>query len=232
MPTNIRAARPSDWPRLSYLERTYFSELRDGGRWFNDAFLQPTTVGGLGGRRSFVSVAELRGVVEGFALAFAYSFPGTGDLDPQNMLLQYLAVSDEHRRAGIGRELLEHVEERLAPHRQNVMIAHVPAGEAEFYRRTGWTVAGREYGFAWIAFNNFMRADAPVRGSDYEHIAAKILRPAAIRTSFEFPSLTSAPISDAVTALEQLLDRGALDIHDLDEGTRQMLSFVRSRSRP
>jgi GNAT superfamily N-acetyltransferase len=75
--------------------------------------------------RVFTSVAEIDGVIEGFATAMPFSLPGTGQIDPSNMLLQHLAVNKDHWRRGLGRLLVEHLEQRINPHRQNVIAAHV-----------------------------------------------------------------------------------------------------------
>jgi len=228
----IRASTPGDQPALDVLERRHFPAQPGkphSGYLFGDSDLARLSLddGLAAPHRSLVSVAEINGAIEGFALAFPFSLPGNGALDPNNMLLQYLAVNEDHRRLGIGRRLLEHLEARIAPHRQNVMVAHVPAAEAEFYRRARWEVMAPTAGFAWLAFNDFLRADYPDPHIGYEHLAAKLLRPRALRRWYGFPRVTNAPVADATIILEALIERGDLNVADLDEGTAQMLAIGR-----
>jgi GNAT superfamily N-acetyltransferase len=232
----IRTSKSADQPALDVLERRHFpaqpGKPHSGYLLGDNDLARASLDDGLAApHRSLVSVAEIDGTIEGFALAFPFSLPGNGALDPNNMLLQYLAVNENHRRQGIGVQLLEHLEERIKPHRQNVIVAHVPEAEAEFYRRAGWEVMAPTAGFAWLAFNDFLRADYPDPQIGYEHLAAKILRPRAIRRWYGFPRVTNAPVADATIILELLIERGDLDMADLDEGTAQMLAIGRlSRS--
>lgn len=229
---SIRASTPADQPTLALLERRHFPMLRD--QLFDDPELTRYSLDGQlsDPLRVFTSVAEIDGVIEGFATALPFSLPGTGQIDPSNMLLQYLAVNEDHRRQGLGRLLVEHIEQRIKPHRQNVIVAHVPAAETAFYRRTGWEVMGANAGFAWLPFNDMLRADFPDPQIGFEHMAAKILRPRAVRRWFGFPKVTTAPIADAAMILEALIARGDLDFADLDEDTRQMLFISQLARRP
>lgn len=219
----IRASTPADQPALALLERRHFPMLRD--QLFDDPELTRFSLDEQisDPLRVFTSVAEIGGVIEGFATALPFSLPGTGQIDPRNMLLQYLAVNANYRRQGLGRLLVEHIEERIEPHRQNVIVAHVPAAETTFYRRTGWEVMGVNAGFAWLPFNEMLHADFPDPQIGFEHMAAKVLRPRAVRRWFGFPRVTNAPVADAALVLEALIARGDLDFADLDADTRQVL---------
>lgn len=237
-PAVIRKATAADIPALHALEAANFSKVANasalGGFLFadtntaemmlNEAVAEPL--------RMFVSVAEFEREVVGFAFAIFSSLPGTGQPDPRNMVLQYLAVDPSQRRQGVGRALVEHIVTRVTPLRQDVILAHVPAAEAEFYRRCGWEVLPAEAGFGWLPFNDFLRADFPDPEIGYEHVAALILRPRALRRSFAFTRVTDAPTADAMLVIEALIDSGELDPRDLDGGTLSMLRISRgSRDR-
>jgi hypothetical protein len=211
----VRAAAPADRPALEVLERRHFPAKPGkphSGFLFEDtpearASLDENLAGPL---HFFVSVAELDGNLEGFALALPFALPGPAQLD---------------RTQGIGRALLEHIETRLKAARQNVVVAHIPTSATDFYREASWLVMGPTAGFAWLPFNDFLRADFPDPEIGYEHMAAKLLRPRAVRRWFGFPQMTNAPTADATLILEALIARGDVDRGDLDEGTLQMLTI-------
>lgn len=110
------------------------------------------------------------------------------------------------------------------------MVAHIPASESEFYRQLGWLVMAPGAGFAWLPFDDMMRADFPDPDVGYEQMAAKLLRPKSVRRWFGFPFSTGAPIADASVVLEALLSRGDINVRDLDETTVQMLAMHRAIS--
>ena len=234
----VRNATRLDIPSLRRLEHAHFTDVaaasRGGFMFDRERFATPAVDDAFAGpRRMFVSVAELDNEVVGFAYAQPFSLPGAGEIDPRNMLLQFLAVDSGSRRQGIGRQLVDHIESRVLRYRQDVMVAHVPADEADFYRRSGWEVLAATAGFAWLPFNDFLRADVPDPAIGFEFLAARVLRPRAIRKSFGFPSLTGRPTADAIAILEELVARGDIDQRDLDEGTLTMMSMARfTRGRP
>ncbi len=234
---HVRAATLADRAVLEVLERRHFPAVPGrphSGYLFGDSLEAHAALDESfsAPRHVFVSVAEVAGAIEGFAMALPFSLPGTGQLDQSNALLQFVAVNEEHRRAGVGRALLEHIEARLTSARQNVVVAHVPASSADFYRAAGWLVMAPTAGFAWLPFNDFLRADFPDPEIGYEHMAAKVLRPRAVRRWFGFPQVSSAPTADATLILEALVARGDIALADLDEGTLQMLAISQvARSR-
>ena len=231
MPVNIRSATLSDLPEIRRLEHAHFSDVAAssrGGYLFDLPGAEALVDEAFGApRRMYVSVAEDDGNLVGFAAAYPFTLPGEGEIDPRNMLLQFLAVDDSHRRQGIGQRLVEHIESRFEPLRQLVMIAHVPAAQAAFYRQTGWEVMAATAGFAWLPFNDFLRADFPDPHIGFEHLAARVIRPQGIRKWWGFPRLSDSPTSDAIAILEGLIERGDIDLNDLDEGTRTMISISR-----
>lgn len=183
--------------------------------------------------RLFTIVAERAGAVVGFAVGMPWALPGIRgvrkNLDKTHMVLMYLAVDPDHRRRGIAKALVAEVENRARSARQNVLIAHIPEGEAGFYRRTDWEVAPAGHGYAWLPFMLHLRSDVGDPG--YPLIAAKVLRPKAIRLTFTFPIDTGRPGHDSATRLMQMIDTGDVDERDLDSETKGLVDMAR-RGRP
>ncbi|WP_185204290.1 GNAT family N-acetyltransferase [Glaciihabitans sp. INWT7] len=180
--------------------------------------------------RVFTVVAESDGQIIGFAAAVPWRLPGSGAVDRAHMLLNYLAVDPARRRQGIGSALIAEIERRSLAARQNVIVAHVPAAQDDFYRTSGWEVCGDGRGYAWLPFNDHLRGDVADPELGFPLMAAKVLRPRAIRTTFDFPILSGAPIFDAVTELVRLIGEGRVDAGDLDGFTRDMVGQANQRS--
>ncbi|SDK35329.1 Acetyltransferase (GNAT) domain-containing protein [Cryobacterium psychrotolerans] len=180
--------------------------------------------------RSFTLVAEVGGELVGFAAAVPSSFPGTGQIDPSAMLLQYLAVDPDRRHEGIGSALVADIERRSVFSRQNVIVAHVPLSQADFYRANGWDVFAEGRGYAWLPFNNMLRADIADPALGFPLMAGKKLRPKAIRSDFDFPIVRGLPMLDASAELVRRIDTGHIDVHDLDEDTRGIVNMSRADS--
>jgi ribosomal protein S18 acetylase RimI-like enzyme len=176
--------------------------------------------------RSFTIVAELDGAIVGFAVATPWRLTDKS-IVPSDMALQYLAVDPQHRRSRIGTLLVEEIERRAKQARQDVIVAHVPHIESAFYQALGWEVADDDFGYAWLPYMNHMRADLGDPALGFPLVAAKVLRPKAIRRSFTFPLTTRRPMQDAAVELANLIDRGEIDERDLDSDTRGMVGMAR-----
>ena len=87
----------------------------------------------LGTQRELFLVAEQRGRVVGTVLGGYDGFRGW---------VYHLAVAPEHRRAGLGRALMQEIERRLhalgCP-KINLQIRAHASGVRAFYERLGWT---------------------------------------------------------------------------------------------
>ena len=57
-------------------------------------------------------------------------------------------------------------------------------------------------------------------------MAAKVLRPKALRTSFAFPATRNMPIMDASVELRKFIDDGRIDVRDLDPDTRTFVNMA------
>lgn len=232
---SIRFGTPADISALLEYERTYFPPSpgeRHAGYLYEHSELAAITLteGVAAPRRSFTLVAEAGGELVGFAAAVPSSFPGTGQVDPSSMLLQYLAVDPIRRHEGIGSALVADIEQRSLSARQNVIVAHVPLSQADFYRANGWDVFAEGRGYAWLPFNNMLRADIADPALGFPLMAAKLLRPRAIRSNFDFPIIRGLPMLDASAELIRRIDTGHIDVHDLDEDTRDLVNMSRADS--
>jgi ribosomal protein S18 acetylase RimI-like enzyme len=230
---DVRQAVLNDLRALASLEHEHFPAVAGqyhSGFIFDHAEMAEYFLSGampeLG--RFFIAVATIDEEVVGFASTRPSSFPGNGGLDPKNILLQYVAVSALHQRQGIARALLEHLETRIALLRQDVILAHIPTAQIGFYRKVGWEIIAERSGYAWLPFNDFLRADFPDPEIGFPHVAVKVLRPAAIRLSYVFPLDIGLPLPDACKVLALLLARGDIDARDLDQGTTTMLSMMKN----
>ena len=87
----------------------------------------------LGTQRELFLVAECRGRVVGTVL---------GGFDGFRGWVYHLAVDPEHRRGGIGRELMQEIERRLRAlgcPKVNLQIREHNSGVRAFYERLGWS---------------------------------------------------------------------------------------------
>lgn len=228
--TQIRFGVPADALVLSRFERTYFpavaGQYHAGYLFEHEEMAKLALTEDLASpRRAFNIVAENAGEIVGFAAAVPSRLPGLGSIDKSATLLQYVAVDPAHRGAGIGRLLVEEIERRTVAARQDVILAHIPTSEAGFYTRIGWEVIPEGRGFAWLPFMAHLRADLGDPALGFPLMAAKILRPRALRLTFDFPVTRDAPIAEAAVELVDLIRAGRLDYRDLDEETRGMLTM-------
>ncbi|MEV7762038.1 GNAT family N-acetyltransferase [Curtobacterium flaccumfaciens] len=234
---SLRFGVPTDAAELLQLERTYFPAVAGqthAGYLFADPELSKLTLTEhlAAPVRSFTIVAEDDGKVVGFAMAAPWSFPGTGELDPSDMVLQYVAVDSEHRRQGIASALIAEITARATSARQNALVAHIPEASADFYRSIGWEVLSPQRGFAWVPFQAHLRADVADPELGYPLMASKVLRPRAIRTTFGFPVVSGRPTFDAATTLLALVESGEIDTRDLDDETNSMIDMARMGTPP
>ena len=229
----IRFGNPTDAPALLDYERRFFPAVpgqHHGGYVFAHAELAEAslTEAFAASIRLFTIVAEKGDKIVGFATASPWSFPGkVRQIDPDSMLLQYVAVHPHHRRTGIAKAMVEEIERRAIAARQNVIVAHVPSTETDFYRSINWPVVDGGRGYAWLPFGNVLRADAGDSNPRFPLMAGKVLRPGAIRKAFDFAVVTGRPMNDAATVLMHMVDSGDVDSGDLDEDTLSMVSMAR-----
>jgi predicted N-acetyltransferase YhbS len=230
---HIRFGKPTDAPALLDYERRYFPAVpgrHHSGYVFAHAELAKATLteAFAAPNRLFTIVAEKADNIVGFATASPWSFPGeVRHIDPDHMLLQYLAVDPDHRRAGIGKALVKEIERKAVGARQNVIVAHVPPIEADFYRSMNWEVVDKGRGYAWLPFKDLLRADNGDSNPGFPLMAAKVLRPKAIRRTFDFEIVTGRPMGDAATELMHMVDSGDVESRDLDADTLSMVSMAR-----
>lgn len=123
---------------------------------------------------------------------------------------------------------LRKIEKRSLSVHQNVIVAHIPPAQEGFYRANGWDVFAEDRGYAWLPFNNVIRADIADHELGFPLMAAKVLRPRAIRIAFDFPIVHRRPVFDASTELNRLIGLGRLDYLDLDENSRSLVDFARN----
>jgi predicted N-acetyltransferase YhbS len=229
---SLRSGTPADAPELLKYEQRYFPAVAGqphaGYLYTNDELASLTLTEELAAQhRSFTIVAEIEGRIVGFASAVPFSLPGTGQFDPAHMLLQYLAVDPAHRRNGIATALVGDIERRALAARQNVIVAHIPADEFAFYESLEWHVAAEDNGFAWLPFARHLLADLGDVALGFPLMAAKVLRPRAVRRSFDFAIVSGRPTFDAATELMRIVDAGEIDTNDLDADTREMVAMAR-----
>lgn len=227
----IRFGTPTDAPALLVYEQGYFPAVpgqHHAGYLFADPQLAPIllTETIATGMRTFTVVAELNEEIVGFAVATPWQLPD-GTITRSDTLLQYLAVDPEHRRSGIATLLINEIESRARQARQDVIVAHVPHIESAFYRALGWEVVDNDFGYAWLPYMTHMRADLGDPALGFPLVAAKVLRPKAIRRTFTFPLTTRRPIHDAAVELANLIDRGEINESDLDSDTRGMVGMAK-----
>lgn len=227
----IRFGQPADAPALLVYEQRYFPAVpgqHHAGYLFADPQLAPImlTETIATGMRTFTIVAELNEEIVGFAVATPWQLPD-GTITPSDTLLQYLAVDPEHRRSGIATLLVDEIESRARQARQDMIVAHVPHIESAFYRAIGWEVADDGFGYAWLPFMTHLRADVGDPALGFPLVAAKVLRPNAIRRSFTFPLVLKRPMHDAAAELANIIDGGGFEAGDLDPKTREMVHMTR-----
>lgn len=233
----VRLARLDDAPALAILERAHFP-ARAGEPHGGYVYGNPEITSQLldeevaRGTRVATLVAEASGEIAGFATVRPWSLPGARGNSPSDILLQYLAVDPPFRRAGVATALVEEIERRCLADRQDVIVAHIPTSAVDFYRALGWEVVPEERGFAWLPFMHFMRADIGDPGFGFPLMAAKVLRPRAIRHAFDFPVRGDRPVADASLELLSIIDEGTIDFHDLDETTRAFIGIAREGMSP
>ncbi|TFD07812.1 GNAT family N-acetyltransferase [Cryobacterium sp. TMT1-66-1] len=228
----LRFGKPTDAPVLLDYERAYFPAVpgqHHAGYLYADAELARImlTEELAAPLRAFTIVAEKDDKIVGFAAAAPWSLPGTGQIDPAHILLQYLVVGPAHRRSGIAKARVAEIERRALGARQNVIVAHVPPTESDFYRAIDWEVVVDGRGYAWLPFGSHLRADIGDSSVGFPLMAAKVLRPRAIRRTFDFAIVSGRPTHDAATELMHIVDSGDVDLRDLDEGTRSMVDLAR-----
>lgn len=228
----LRFGEPADAAVLAAYERKHFPERqseRHGGYVYADAKLATPllTEAFVAPRCTFTIVAERESTIIGFATTRPFALPGTGDVDRAHMLLQYLAVDPAHRRRGVATALVEEIERRALEARQNVMVAHISVEAANFYREIGWEVIAEGRGYAWLPFTTHLRADIADPGFGFPLMAAKVLRPRALRHTFDFPIVQDRPLFDAAAELLRIVEAGTIDVEDLDDFTRSMVDLAR-----
>lgn len=233
----LRFGEPRDAPVLAAYEREHFPAREGephGGYVYADAGLSTPllTEAFATPRHTFTVVAERQGMIVGFATTAPFALPGMGEPDPAHMLLQYLAVDPAHRRHGVGTALIKEMERRALAIRQNVMVAHISTDAAHFYRGAEWDVLSDARGYAWLPFMTHLRADIADPGFGFPLMAAKVLRPRAIRLAFDFPIVQHRPMLDAAAELLRMVEDGMVDAIDLDEFTRSMVDMARGGPPP
>lgn len=224
---HVRAGRQSDAAALLRFERATLPTHSDERLLFADAAYaqMALTEEFVSSERVFASVAELGGMPMGCAIAMPLLFPGRRDgVDPRSMVLQVLYVEPEFRTRGVAAALLLDIEARCRAARQWVVVAHVPDSAAGAYRNASWEVLEPGFGFGCLPFGDFLRGDVPDPHLGFGRVAAKVLRPKALRRSFDFPVATNMPIFDALSQLLRIIAAGDVDERDLDDLTRAWLA--------
>jgi GNAT superfamily N-acetyltransferase len=234
MTVTVRFGEPTDAAVLADYERKFFP-ARDGERVYADPKLAvPMLTESVAAPRhayTLVAVDETHKTI-GFASTRPFSLPGIDVTDPAHMLLQYLAVDPSHRRRGVASALVAEVERRALAARQNVLVAHAPADAVAFYRKIGWEVVPEGHGYAWLPYASHLLADIADADEGFPHMAAKLLRPRAIRHAFNFPIVQDRPMLDAGAELLRIIEAGTIDIRDLDPLTRETLDVARRGPAP
>lgn len=219
----MRQATGTDYDAICAIERVSFPRSAEhifAGDHRAALLMDPTTP-----RNPFrVAVAEQDSQVVGFVVTRPYTFATVPvQTSSSDFLLERIAVAPDFRRGGVGLTLISELERRLRQIHQDVIVAHVQNGQAEFYRRAGWTVLAQGRGLAWLPFLSHLRADGPISGSGYNCFAYLLLRPRALRRVFDFEQRTTQPLADAADVLKKLIDRGEIDRRDLDDFTAALL---------
>jgi GNAT superfamily N-acetyltransferase len=229
----VRFAVPSDLEALLEYEKSLLAAVPADQR---SAYIfggtkrsaQALTGGMVAKLRHFTVVAEDAGAIVGFAYAKPWTFPGNpGVADESTMLLHYLVVNGDRHGEGIGRALVDEIEACSSGVRQNLVIAHIPESQAGFYRSIGWEVLDRDRGYAWLPFKGHLLADDSGESVEFPLVAARVLRPKALRIGFEFAAVRGAPVLDAAAELLQIIDKGRVDYLDLDPDSRKIVDFAR-----
>jgi GNAT superfamily N-acetyltransferase len=232
----IRYAVPSDAPTLFEYEKTYFPAVAGeyhAGYAFGNAEVATVmlTEKFSAPKRAYTIVAEDEsGAIVGFAASVPQRLPGIGAIEQWNMLLNHLAVDPARRREGIASTLIAEIERRSTAAQQHVIVAHVSADSAEVYRRNGWTVLAENRGFSWIPIGDHIRADEADPGFGFPLMAVKVLRPKALRMTFEYDVVNSSPIQDATKELVRIIDAGGLDERVLDDDTKMFVQVERRQT--
>lgn len=222
-PLRVRQATGTDYDAICAIELVSFPRTAEHifARDHRAALLMnPTTP-----RNPFrIAVAEQDSQVVGFVVTRPYTFATVPvQTSSSDFLLERIAVAPDLRRGGVGLTLITELERQLRQVHQDIIVAHVPVGQAEFYRRAGWAVLAQRRGLAWLPFLSHLRADGPISGSGYDCFAYLVLRPRALRTVFAFEQRTTQPLADAADVLTELIDRGEIDRRDLDDFTTALL---------
>ncbi|MFB9956963.1 GNAT family N-acetyltransferase [Cellulomonas denverensis] len=181
---------------------------------------------------TLVAVDEKTQDTIGFAATRPYSLPGIDVTDAAHMNLQYLAVDPSHRRRGVASALVAEVERMALADRQNVVLAHAPDDAVAFYRKIGWEVVPEGFGYGWLPYASHLLADIADPDEGFPHMAAKVLRPRAVRHAFHFPIVQDRPMLDAGAELLRIIESGTIDIRDLDPVTRETLEIARRGPAP
>ena len=222
---DLRLATAADYGAICAIERECFP--RSKGLFANDArairLLDPAVP-----QNPFrVAVAEGAGRVVGYLVVRPYTLATTAKTASQtDMLLDRVAVTSAFRRMGVGRALLGELAQQAIGVRQDLLVAHVPSSQADFYRAAGWAVLEPRRGLAWIPFMMHIRADGPIKDSEYDRFAYLVLRPRALRTMFEFNLTSQSPFVDAAVELQHRIERGEESRADLDAITIAILEQV------
>ena len=224
---SIRFGALRDVKSLLRYEKEYFPKVagaNHAGYAFEDMQIARSalTEDIAGPLRMWTLVAEVDGEIAGFVTAVPWKLPHGPGVSKDTMLLQYLAVDLKYRRRGIASMLVDSIERRAVAARQNIIIAKVPSS-AEFYESNGWTVSSEGFGYAWVPFISKLHADIADPGMGFPRVAAKHLRPKAIRTSFAFPVQTGCPEKDAVSELAELIASKKIVAEELDSDTLVLL---------
>lgn len=147
------------------------------------------------------------------------------------MNLQYLAVSPESRKQGIGTALVNKVVTRSLKAQQSVIHAHIPSDQVSFYEGLGWDVQPPDVGFAWIPVGGRLRADVADPALGFPLMATKVLRARGVLHTFPYPSVERRPILDASMELARLVESGDLDASTFDLETREFIRVARMEAR-
>lgn len=231
----IRFATPADREALAVFERAYFPAVagqRHPGYLFDNEEVATfaLTERLSAPRRAFTFVAEEGAKIVGFVSATP-SVMTSGKQDPQTMNLQYLAVSPECRRQGIGAALVKSVVTRSLKAQQNLIHAHIPSDQVSFYEGLGWDVQLPDMGFAWIPREGHLRADVADPALGFPLMATKVLRARGVLHTFPYPVIERKPILDASMEAARLVESGKLDASTLDGDTRRMITMGRIEAR-